>query len=77
MRGLVVAAASSRWRSFATLFVWSCPGLVIVRQVADAIPPWSFVADVGVLALLATLMAAMLPALLAARRDPVRVLRVP
>ncbi len=57
--------------------VGTVAGLVIVRQLADAVPPWSFVISVGTLALLAALVAAMLPALLAARRDPVRVLRVP
>jgi len=57
--------------------VGTVAGLAIVRQVAEAVPPWSFVVGVGTLALLAALVAAMLPALLAARRDPVRVLRVP
>ena len=43
----------------------------------DAIPPWSFTGGTATLALLAAVVAAVPPALYAATRDPVRVLRTP
>jgi putative ABC transport system permease protein len=39
--------------------------------------PWSFAAGVGILALEAALVAAMVPAMIAGFSDPVRILRVP
>ena len=42
-----------------------------------AMPPWTFTAGTATLALLAASIAAVLPALYAATRDPVRVLRTP
>lgn len=52
-------------------------GLVIVRGVAGALPTMSFVLAVAVLGTLATLAAALPPAVLAAFREPVSVLRTP
>lgn len=40
-------------------------------------PDWSFAAAVGLLAVLATVLAAVVPAVVAAYRDPVTVLRTP
>lgn len=42
-----------------------------------SVPPWDFTTGTAVLALLAAVVAAVLPALYAATRDPVRVLRTP
>lgn len=50
---------------------------VTSRLGAGAIPPWSFTAGTATLALLAAAAAAVPPALYAATRDPVRVLRTP
>ena len=52
-------------------------GLVAVGRLAGALPPLDFVAGVAVLALLTALFAAIPPGLVAAFRDPVRILRVP
>ena len=52
-------------------------GLAAVVRLADGLPPIDFVAGVAVLALLAALFAAIPPGLMAAFRDPVRILRVP
>lgn len=55
-------------------------GLVIGLWTAgrlDATPPWQFSAGTAILALLAALTSALLPALFAATRDPVRILRTP
>ena len=42
-----------------------------------AVPPWEFTAGTAILAVLAAVASAILPALYAATRDPVRVLRTP
>ncbi|MDO5635491.1 MAG: permease, partial [Micrococcus sp.] len=47
------------------------------RLGAGAIPPWEFTGGTATLALLAAAIAAVPPALYAATRDPVRVLRTP
>lgn len=52
-------------------------GLAAVDRLAGALPPPDFVAGVAVLALLTALTAAVPPGLVAAFRDPVRILRVP
>jgi putative ABC transport system permease protein len=52
-------------------------GLVAVAQLAGSLPSMEFVLGVGSLAILTALAAAIPPGLLAALRDPVRILRVP
>lgn len=52
-------------------------GLVVVWRLAGSLPSPTFVLGVMALAVLAGLVAALPPALLAATRDPVRILRVP
>lgn len=42
-----------------------------------AIPPWQFTTGTAILAVLAAIASAVLPASYAATRDPVRVLRTP
>jgi putative ABC transport system permease protein len=55
----------------------SVVGMVVVTRALGAAPELDFVAAVIVLAVLAAAIAALFPALLAAYRDPVRILRVP
>lgn len=51
-------------------------GLWIAARLA-AIPPWPFTVGTAILAILTAVASAVLPALYAATRDPVRVLRTP
>jgi putative ABC transport system permease protein len=55
----------------------SAAGSAIVWRVTRGLPDLRFVVAVAVLAVTATVLAALPPAVVAARRDPVRVLRVP
>lgn len=57
--------------------VGSVGGVAAVALAAGAAPPWSFSAGVAVATVLIGLVGAVPPALLAAYRDPVRILRVP
>lgn len=53
-------------------------GLYVTSRLgAGALPPWQFTLGTAILALLATSVAAVAPAVYAATRDPVRVLRTP
>ncbi len=52
-------------------------GLVLVNRLAGSLPSPGFTFGVVVLTLLTALLAAVPPAVLAAYRDPVRILRVP
>jgi putative ABC transport system permease protein len=52
-------------------------GAAILRATEGARPPGAFIVGVAALAMLAALVAAVLPALSAAARDPVSILRVP
>lgn len=52
-------------------------GIIIVWRLTGSLPEPGFTIAVAILALLTTVFAALPPALLAAYRDPVRVLRVP
>lgn len=52
-------------------------GLAIDSLVAGALPSMAFTAGIGVLVVLAALIGALVPALRAARLDPVSILRVP
>lgn len=52
-------------------------GGVVFTTLSGARPPWPFVLAVAILALLAALIASIPPAIYAATRDPVRVLRTP
>jgi putative ABC transport system permease protein len=56
----------------------SAVGLAIVAATMDGVlPAWTFVVGVGLDALLIALVGAALPAVAAARRDPISILRVP
>jgi putative ABC transport system permease protein len=52
-------------------------GAAVVWRLTDLLPDLRFAVAVGVLAIIATIAAAVPPALVAAHRDPVKVLRVP
>jgi putative ABC transport system permease protein len=52
-------------------------GLLAVWRMAGSLPSPTFVAGVGILALVTSLLAAVPPGLIAALLDPVRILRVP
>lgn len=52
-------------------------GVALVHATAGAVPAWQFTAGVAALAVLVALVGSVPPALTAASRDPVRVLRVP
>lgn len=54
-----------------TVGVWASAALF------GSIPPWQFTLGVGTLAILSSLLASIIPALMAVRADPVRLLRVP
>lgn len=56
--------------------IGTAAGLYLAGKVAAA-PPWTFTAGTAVLAVLAAAAAAVVPALYASTRDPVRVLRTP
>lgn len=77
-RGTIVAMVIAR-----TLFpallgagLGTAAGLWVADRVA-AMPPWQFTTGTAILAVLAAIASAVLPALYAATRDPVRVLRTP
>ncbi len=57
--------------------VGSAVGVLVVQSAVGTAPSPDFIAAVAVLAVLATAVAALIPAAIAAFRDPVRVLRVP
>ena len=65
----IVAAASATAGTLATL--------ISLQVTGDPQPSWRFVCSVAVLAVASSLAAAVLPALLASRRDPITELRVP
>lgn len=52
-------------------------GGMLIAQSLDASPPWDFTLGTGVLAVLAAGVSAVVPAIYAATRDPVSVLRTP
>lgn len=52
-------------------------GLVVVYRLSGALPPASFVGGVAGLAVLVAVVGGTVPAVLAARRDPLKILRVP
>lgn len=52
-------------------------GLILTKALTGAFPPAAFILGIGVLMLLAALAGSLLPAIKAARLDPVRILRVP
>lgn len=52
-------------------------GLLAVRNLAETVPSWSFTGGVATLTILIAVVGAAPPAVAAAFRDPVRILRVP
>jgi putative ABC transport system permease protein len=52
-------------------------GVIAVRVLAGSLPSTSFMAGLAALTVLAALVGSVPPAVIAARRDPVRILRIP
>ncbi|USQ81881.1 permease [Ornithinimicrobium faecis] len=77
-RGTIVAMVIARTLLPALLGagIGTAAGLWVADRFA-ALPPWEFTTGTAILALLAAIASAILPALYAATRDPVRVLRTP
>lgn len=77
-RGTIVAMVITRTLLPALLGagIGTAAGLWAADRFA-AIPPWQFTTGTAILAVLAAIISAVLPALYAATRDPVRVLRTP
>lgn len=77
-RGTIVAMVILRTLLPALLgaAIGTATGLWLADRL-NAIPPWEFTTGTAALAVLAAILSAILPALYAATRDPVRVLRTP
>lgn len=52
-------------------------GLGTVLRLSGSVPPWRFVLGLALMTVLTAVVAAITPAIVAALRDPVRILRVP
>ncbi|WP_134772310.1 ABC transporter permease [Ornithinimicrobium flavum] len=77
-RGTIISLVTLRTLGPALLGAALGTGLgIYLTHRLDATPPWQFITGTATLALLAALAAAIPPALYAATRDPVRVLRTP
>jgi putative ABC transport system permease protein len=77
-RGTIISLVTLRTLGPALLGAALGTGLgIYLTHRLDATPPWQFTTGTATLALLAALAAAIPPALYAATRDPVRVLRTP
>lgn len=74
---VVLVLAQSAIAGVAGAAIGTAAGLAVVRVMLDATPSAGFVVGVAALALLVTLAGSAPPALAAALRDPVRILRVP
>lgn len=74
---VVLVLVQSAVAGLAGSVVGTVGGVVALAAGGTEVPPASFVAGVGLLALLVTLAGSVPPAVAAATRDPVRILRVP
>jgi len=74
---VVLVLAQSAVAAVVGAVIGTAAGLAVVRLILDATPSAGFVLGVAALALLVTLAGSAPPALAAALRDPVRILRVP
>ena len=74
---VVLVLAQSAVAGVAGVLIGVAAGLAVARFMLDAMPSAGFVLGVAALALLVTLAGSAPPALAAALRDPVRILRVP
>ena len=61
----------------AGVMVGAAASVIALWAAADPLPGWRFTAAIAVLAIATALVAALIPALVAARREPIRELRVP
>lgn len=78
-RGLIVALLliQTALLAVAGITIGMTVSVIALAAAGDPLPGWSFVVPVAVLALATALIAALVPALVAARREPIRELRVP
>ncbi|MEZ3162122.1 FtsX-like permease family protein [Microbacterium sp. BWT-B31] len=78
-RGLIVGLLLTQTAMLAVLGVGLGVAASVIALVAtgDPLPGWDFTLALGVLALATAVVAALIPAVVAARREPIRELRVP
>ncbi|QKJ21217.1 lipoprotein ABC transporter permease [Microbacterium hominis] len=78
-RGLIVALLLTQTGLLATLGValGAATSTAALLMLGDPLPGAAFTASLGVLALATALLAALIPAITASRREPIRELRVP
>jgi len=78
-RGDIVALVATQYTmsALAGVGIGTTTGLYLVNRWTGAPPDWTFATAVATLILITTLIATIPPALIAAYRDPVHVLRVP
>lgn len=74
---VVLVLVHSATAAGAGAVVGTAAGLIVVHQSGGGLPPAAFVAGTAVLAVVVALVGCLPPAIAAARRDPVRILRVP
>lgn len=74
---LVLVVGQSLWPALAGVAVGTAVGLAVLAADINQLPPWGFPAGVAILVAMAVMLASLPPAILAAYRDPLRVLRVP
>jgi len=78
-RGLIVGILLTQTLALATVGAVLGTGIatVVLAVGGDPLPGLAFTAGIGILAIAVSIVAALIPALVAARRDPIRELRVP
>ena len=78
-QGLIVALLLTQMVVLSTIgaVVGSAGAAIALIATGDPLPGWDFFTAVGILAVITGLAAALIPALAAARRDPLKELRVP
>jgi len=76
---LIVALITIQTAAVATVgaAIGSATALIVLAVTGDPLPGWNYVSGVGILAVLVAIVSALLPAVAASRREPIRELRVP
>lgn len=73
----VLVLLATFWPALAGVLVGTLAGMITLATRLGHIPSWRFPTAIGILTLVTLTIAAGLPAVVASRRDPLRVLRVP
>lgn len=78
-QGLIVALLLTQMAVLSVIgaVIGSVSAVIGLAATGDPLPGWEFFTAVGILAIVTGLIAALIPALAAARRDPLKELRVP